>query len=183
VKKGNDPGHSKGGWRGILSEALEVVEEVQQKLCLLHESKASVTVVTARAVLLATIITKQPDLLSRIFKDGSTFKALESYVRNWLHDVMQWSCRKVAWAAHKMPTDWQDQCEASFFQKVHVIKEFDILPSLYVNSDQTQVLYVPGDKMTWTDTLTRNSRCHMTFLGQIIELWVNKNISQKGLAE
>lgn len=54
-------------------------------------------------------------------------------------------------AAHKLPKDWEEKCEHSFFRKVHAIKEEDIPPEMYVNSDQTQVVYSPGNRMTWAD--------------------------------
>ncbi|KAF8234198.1 hypothetical protein L208DRAFT_1262742, partial [Tricholoma matsutake] len=55
-------------------------------------------------------------------------------------------------AAQKLPDDWEDQCVRSFFHKPYIIKEEDIPPSIYVNSDQTQVVYAPGNQMTWADT-------------------------------
>jgi hypothetical protein len=90
-----------------------IIEEI--RLQLLREAKAAVTVVTAWAVILATIMEMEPDILHQTFQDGSTFKASEMYVHSWLHDAMQWSWRKATRAAHKLPTDWEDQCECSFF--------------------------------------------------------------------
>ncbi|KAE9395334.1 hypothetical protein BT96DRAFT_958536 [Gymnopus androsaceus JB14] len=55
-------------------------------------------------------------------------------------------------AARKRPNDWEDQCERSEFRKAYVIKEEDIPAELWVNSDQTQIVYAPGDKMTWAPT-------------------------------
>ncbi|KIJ90508.1 hypothetical protein K443DRAFT_49010, partial [Laccaria amethystina LaAM-08-1] len=65
---------------------------------------------------------------------------------------LSWSVRKATQAAQKLPKDWEDQCERSFFRKVHAIKEEDIPAELYVNSDQTQIVYAPGNRMTWTQT-------------------------------
>jgi hypothetical protein len=150
--RGNDPGHSRGGRRGALAHHPDVVEEIKRQLQLLRESKTAVTVITARAVILATIIDKRPEILDQKFGDGSTFKASESYVRVWLHDALRWSRRKATRAARKVPQDWEDQCELAFFRIAYAIKEYDVPSSLFVNSDQTQLLYAPGDKMTWTDT-------------------------------
>jgi hypothetical protein len=52
----------------------------------------------------------------------------------------------------KKPVDWEDQCERSFLRKAYVVKEEDIPSALYVNSDQTQNNYAPGDKITWAPT-------------------------------
>jgi len=61
---------------------------------------------------------------------------------------LNWSEHKATWAAQKIPENWEDQYERSFLQKVYSIKEYDIPSALYVNSDQTQVVYAPVDKMT-----------------------------------
>ncbi|KJA29084.1 hypothetical protein HYPSUDRAFT_104579, partial [Hypholoma sublateritium FD-334 SS-4] len=65
---------------------------------------------------------------------------------------MSWSMRKGTQAAQKRPIDWEDQCEKSFLRKAYSIKEYDIHASLYVNSDQTQIIYAPGNSMTWAPT-------------------------------
>ncbi|KAF8240343.1 hypothetical protein L208DRAFT_1233626 [Tricholoma matsutake] len=62
---------------------------------------------------------------------------------------MEWSQRKATHTAQKIPDDWEDQCERSFFQKAYQIKEHDIPAPLYINSDQTNAIHAPGDKMTW----------------------------------
>ena len=50
-----------------------------------------------------------------------------------------------------MPEDWEEKCEKSFLRKAFSIKEYDIPSSLYVNSDQTQVVFAPGDQMTYAE--------------------------------
>jgi hypothetical protein len=152
AKMGNDIGHSKGGRCGALTKHPEVVDEIKRRLQLLRESKVAVTVVTARALILATILEMEPEILEQKFRDGSTFKASESYVQVWLHDALRWSRRKATRAARKIPIDWEEQCEMALWQIVYAVKEYDMVSSFYVNSDQTQLLYAPGDKMTWTDT-------------------------------
>ncbi|KAE9396378.1 hypothetical protein BT96DRAFT_824716 [Gymnopus androsaceus JB14] len=65
---------------------------------------------------------------------------------------MHWSIRKATRAAHKLPENWEDQCEQSAFCKAYKIKEYNIPAELFINSDQTQMLYAPGDKLTWAKT-------------------------------
>ena len=113
---------------------------------------AKVTVVTARGILIATILKNAPEILEVTFKDGSTFRAYESFVRKWLHDTMNWSRRKGTQASQKCHIDWENHCERSFLRKAYVIKEEDIPASLFVSSDQTQVVYAPGDHLTWAET-------------------------------
>ncbi|TFK16528.1 hypothetical protein FA15DRAFT_548484, partial [Coprinopsis marcescibilis] len=63
-----------------------------------------------------------------------------------------WSPHQSTQAVQKLPTDWEDQCIRSCLRKAYVIKEHDIPASLFINSDQTQLVYAPGDKMTWSKT-------------------------------
>jgi hypothetical protein len=62
---------------------------------------------------------------------------------------LNWSECKATQAVQKIPEDWEEKCEKSFLRKAYSIKEYDIPSALYVNSDQTQVVYAPGDKMTY----------------------------------
>ena len=73
-------------------------------------------------------------------------------MQKWLHETLHWSQQKATQAAQKRPQDQEDQYERSFFRKVYTIKEEDIHAFLWVNLDQTQCMYVPGDKMTWAKT-------------------------------
>lgn len=115
----------------------------------IRDTGAGLSVVTARGILLGTIIVNAPEIFDKKFVDGSQFRASDSFMRHWLHEAMNWSWRKATRAAQKKPANWEDQCEKSFYRKAYLIKEEDIPAALYVNSDQTQVVYAPGDKKTW----------------------------------
>jgi hypothetical protein len=65
---------------------------------------------------------------------------------------MGWSRRKATRAAQKLPVNWEDQCEKAALRRAYLIKEYDIPAELYANSDQTQRLYAPGDKLTYAET-------------------------------
>ncbi|KAF9007686.1 hypothetical protein BDZ89DRAFT_965568, partial [Hymenopellis radicata] len=117
----------------------------------LRAASAPITVVTARGLIVATILESNPEIFDKVFRDGSKFKVSDSYVRGWLQGALGWSRRKATRAAQKLPADWEAQCTKSFFRKAYSIKEYDIPPSLFANSDQTQIVYAPGDKMTWAE--------------------------------
>jgi len=93
----------------------------------------------------------KPELLQMKLNNGSTFIASDSFVRKWMCEVLDWSHQKATCAANKLPNNWEDICKKSFFCKAYGIKEEDILAELFVNSDQTHVVFAPGDKMTWTE--------------------------------
>ncbi|THU85170.1 hypothetical protein K435DRAFT_686058 [Dendrothele bispora CBS 962.96] len=92
-----------------------------------------------------------PEILDHTFKDGSHFQASKSFIRAFLHDALRWSPRKGTRAAHKLPNDWEELLQKSLLRKAYAIKEEDILPEFIVNSDQTNVVYAPGDKRTWAE--------------------------------
>ncbi|TFK83071.1 hypothetical protein K466DRAFT_499160 [Polyporus arcularius HHB13444] len=62
---------------------------------------------------------------------------------------MGWSERRATRDAHKLPADWEAQCNKAFLRLVHDIKEYDIPAELYVNTDQTNMVYAQGTKLTW----------------------------------
>jgi hypothetical protein len=152
VKTGNSPGHNKGGCRGILSLYPEIVETIKSRLQFLRQRNAPITLITARAMIVATILQMNPSIFDQKFKDGSSFRVSDSFVRNFLHSVLAWSLRKATQAAQKLPKDWQNQCLHSFFRKAYVIKDRDIPIYLVVNFDQTQVTLAPGNRMSWAET-------------------------------
>lgn len=102
--------------------------------------------------MLAIILRLQPDILEKEYKDGSKFQVSESFVWCWLHHQMNWSVQKATRAAQKLPVDWEDQCEKSALRKAYSIKEYDIPDHLFINADQTQMIYAPGNKLTWAAT-------------------------------
>lgn len=130
----------------------EIVDKVKELLTNIRSTGAGISLVAARGVMLATILTRAPEIFDKTFRDGSTFRASDTFMQHWLHETMSWSPRKATHAAQKKPLDWEDQCEKSFLRKAYLIKEEDIPAALYVNADQTQVVYAPGDKMTWAET-------------------------------
>jgi hypothetical protein len=93
----------------------------------------------------------KPEILEAQYKDGSTFKASDSFVRRWVRQEMNWAQRKATRAVQKVPEDWEDQIERSHIRKAYLIKEYDICSPLYVNSDQTQGVFAPGDKLTYAE--------------------------------
>ncbi|KAG1866768.1 hypothetical protein F4604DRAFT_1881797 [Suillus subluteus] len=72
-------------------------------------------------------------------------------------------------AAHKLPDHWEDLCKKALFRIAYAIKEEDIPASLYVNTDQTQVIYAQGSSLTWTkcgaiqvSTIGKDKKCAFT---------------------
>ncbi|KIL55892.1 hypothetical protein M378DRAFT_36725, partial [Amanita muscaria Koide BX008] len=62
---------------------------------------------------------------------------------------LNWTERKATRAAQKIPDNWEDLCQKALLRMAHIIKEHDIPDALFINADQTQVVYAPGDKLTY----------------------------------
>jgi hypothetical protein len=101
---------------------------------------------------MATILKMAPEIFKKKAKDGFSFRCSDSYLHQWLHGTILWSEQRATRAAHKLPTDWDAQCLCSFLCIAYRIKEEDIPSELFVNTDQTPVVYAQGSKLTWAKT-------------------------------
>ncbi|KAF7344777.1 DDE superfamily endonuclease [Mycena venus] len=149
AEAGNFQGRPNGGRRGVLAGHPDVADLITNRVTSLRDAGAPVTLVTVRALFVATILDKAPQIFDKQWKDGSFFRVSDAYLCKWLHDTLRWSIRRPTSAAQKIPDNWEDLCKKSFFRMVHAIKEHYIPPSLIINSDQTGIVYAPGDGLTW----------------------------------
>lgn len=96
-----------------------------------------------------------PEIFDIKYRDGSKFRCSESYIRAWLRETLGWSVRRGTRAGHKLPDNADVLCERALFRIAYSIKEEEIPPELFVNSDQTQMVYAPGSSVTWTKSGTK----------------------------
>jgi hypothetical protein len=125
---------------------------IRSRLIVLRDASSPITLVTVRGIFVATILDMAPEVFEKVADDGSLFRCSDTYLRRWLHETMRWTQRRATRAAQKLPNNWEDVCEKSFLRLAQDIKELDIPPQLYVNSDQTQVTYSQGSGMTYAIT-------------------------------
>ena len=138
-----------GGCKGVLAAYPEIVKTIMRHLEVLRDSRAPLTLVLVRGVVTATILRMSPEIFENSTPDGSQFRCSNSFLRSFLREHMHWSERHATRDAHKLPADWEAQCRKAILRIVHDIKEYDIPSSLYVNTDQTNMVYVQGSKLTW----------------------------------
>jgi len=65
-----------------------IVDTVKNLLTGIRRTGAKITLVTARGIMLGAILTQAPNILTKKFADGLTFRASDSFMRRWLHDSM-----------------------------------------------------------------------------------------------
>ncbi|KAJ7050612.1 hypothetical protein C8F01DRAFT_1344185 [Mycena amicta] len=147
--RGDRPGNLNGGRRKAFTGYPEITEMVSSTLTRLRQSGAPLTVITVRAIIIATIQKSAPEIFDKTYRDNSKFHASDSFCREFLRTEMRWSERHSTKAAQKLPTDWEDQCERAALRRAHIIQTEDIPAELIINSDQTGVVYNPGGRLTW----------------------------------
>ena len=91
-----------------------------------------------------------PEIFQRKHKDGTYFCCSESFLRSWLHKTLHWSERRATRAAQKIPEDWNSICTKALLRIAYIIMFHDVPSELYVNTDQTQLVYSQGSSLTWT---------------------------------
>ncbi|KAN0105518.1 hypothetical protein V8E52_010957, partial [Russula decolorans] len=114
IERGNHQGFDHGGRKGVLAKYPAVVEMIKSRLVVLRDASSPITLVTARGIIVATILDMAPEVFKKVAKDGSLFRCSDSYLRRWLHETMRWAQRKATHAAQKLPINWEDICEKSF---------------------------------------------------------------------
>lgn len=124
-------------------------DEIKSQLEALREAGVPLSLLDIRAIMVATIEVKAPELLSKaISSDGQVFKCSEAFVHKFLHS-MGWSCRQATKAAQKTPEGHDEILTAAFLREAYVVRDHAVPAGLRVNTDQTQVVYQAGTGKTW----------------------------------
>jgi hypothetical protein len=103
-----------------------VVDAIVEQLEKLQNASAPLSLVTICGIVVATILEMAPKIFEKKGNDRSVFRCSDSWLCGWLHKTLNWSERKATRAGHKLPKDWEAQCEKSFMRLVYDIKEHDI---------------------------------------------------------
>ena len=74
-------------------------------------------------------------------QDRSQFKCSESFVRKYLHNVLNWSERRSTKAAQKIPANHEEILTTAFLREAYIVRDHAIHFKLCVNTDQTQLIY------------------------------------------
>ena len=74
----------------------EVVDVIKKRLLHLQKDSAPpLNVISMHGVILATITIMEPSILDVPYRDGSTFKASDDFVRRWVQRHLNWTERKA----------------------------------------------------------------------------------------
>jgi len=58
-------------------------------------------------------------------------------LQRFLQHELSWPLQMGTNASHKLPEDWENQCEKAFFRLVYVINREKIHLTLWINADHT----------------------------------------------
>ncbi|KAL1939409.1 hypothetical protein VTO73DRAFT_9965 [Trametes versicolor] len=136
--------------KGVLHAYPETVKEIVQQLRDLRDTSVALDITVIRGIMVAVITHRAPAVFEQTDKHGQHFKCPEIFVHRFLKKHLGWSIRRCTRAGHKFPVDVDDVCRRFFLCNAVTIRDEDIIhPCFIVNSDQTQVLYSAGGKLTW----------------------------------
>ncbi|QRV72116.1 hypothetical protein RhiJN_00130 [Ceratobasidium sp. AG-Ba] len=93
---------------------------------------------------MAFIRTDAPDLFI-----NPKFKCSDAFVRNVLHDKLDWSWQATTQAAQKLPDNWLQQCTDFACRLMWNIALNSVPPELVINADQTGVSFLGTGDRTW----------------------------------
>ncbi|KAL7277451.1 hypothetical protein ACG7TL_008372 [Trametes sanguinea] len=154
VLKAVEKGYRQGGHatrKGILDDYPDVVKEIVAELQRLRDTSVALDTTTIRAVMVAIITHRAPEVFSTVRPDGQHFECPEVYVRRFLKRHLDWSLRRATRPGHKFPQNVEDVCLKFFLRNAIVVRDENVEDGCFiVNSDQTQVLYSSGHKLTYT---------------------------------
>ncbi|KAJ7660863.1 hypothetical protein DFH06DRAFT_1472135 [Mycena polygramma] len=143
-KIGSGKAITASGRTGILAPYPDITDTVKETLTGLRTAGGIVNVSVARSLLLSEISQQQPQLLNQ-------FKASETYVRNFLASVMDWTPRKGTRTARHIPDDAPILLKRTFFRLRYAILTGRIPPELIVNADQAGNYVLPSSSHTFHD--------------------------------
>ncbi|KIY62283.1 hypothetical protein CYLTODRAFT_182575 [Cylindrobasidium torrendii FP15055 ss-10] len=147
VKKGQAVNGS--GRAGVLDAYPEVKTEILRILKSYRASKIPILPPLARATMLAIIEVRAPEILT------ARFQCSERFTRQFLESNLNWAIRKGTRAAAHTPGDWEDQCEATIFRLVYVMKWQGGCRKLVINMDQQGVFLLPNASSTLEEAGSR----------------------------
>ncbi|KAF9502731.1 hypothetical protein BS47DRAFT_1403181 [Hydnum rufescens UP504] len=132
----------------FLASHPRIVKTICEHLEQFRDAGLPISRVIVKSTIIGTIKAKAPELLA-----GGKFKCSDAYVRRFLHTHLRWSMRTSTQAAHKLPDDWEKQCEDQFMRLSHYIKMFNVPAELVINADQTGV-----------STMAKEEKCQFTLM-------------------
>ena len=125
-----------------------VKKAIVNQLNTLQNGSVPLTLITVRGIVITMLMSMAPKVFEIKEPDGSSFQCSDSFLQQWLHNTMGWSEHKATYAARKIPDNWEDICKKSILHMAFLIKEEDVPTLLYINSNQTQIVYVQESNLT-----------------------------------
>lgn len=127
----------------------EVCELIGKQLRGIRESGAILNSLSIRGIMVGIIQKHAPQLFDQLLADGTKFRCLESFVRKYIINDLDWSFRATTCAAQKIPENVEEILTESALREAYLIRKYDIDAALRVNTDQTQTVYQQGTDTTW----------------------------------
>lgn len=126
------------------------MKEIVSELRDLRDTSVALDITTIRGIMIAIITHRVPEVFAQPRQDGKHFECPEVYVRCFVKRHLCWSIHRGTRPGHKFPENVDEVCLHFFLRNAVKIWDKNIEDACFiVNSDQTQVLYSAGNKLTY----------------------------------
>ena len=138
--------------KSILALHPDVIDTIVKDLRMLRTVGTALDITRCRGLIIAHLHNAIPHIFDQVAKDGSSFRAMESWVKKFLSEHLHWSFRRATRAAQKLPENSEERCVEQFLRLALTVRDCAIFhPSFYVNIDQTNVIYQPANTSTYEE--------------------------------
>ena len=109
--------------------------------------------VTVRGLVVGYVTQFAPSLFEKLDKAGKPkFRCNENFIRLFMKQTLDWSFRRSTRAAQKIPQNSDHLLNRAFLRMACLVRDESVASCFIVNADQTQNVYNPGSKTTWTES-------------------------------
>ena len=136
--------HAGGEKRAFASsaEAIAAEEKIKAHVKSLRDQGGSINLLVTRNIMQAILETECPAMLQ-------TCKLSNTFVRQWLHQQMNYSWRAKTTAAAHVPDNWKELGVLMAKRIAVNVHQYSIHSSLVINMDQTGIHLVPASNHTF----------------------------------
>ena len=128
-----------------------LIGDIKTSLVGLRKAHVPLGLSNIRSIMIAMIESAEPQLFTKIHKDGHRFQCGPEFVRKFLRTELGWSIRRATRPAQKIPENVDEILHRAVLRQAFSIRNFNIPAALRVNTDQTQIVLQQGGNITWNE--------------------------------
>ena len=136
----------------ILSQYPEVVDSIVDQLRKLRDVGVALDKARCRGIIIGQLYHSCPRIFETTLRDGSVFRASDSWVQKFIHERLNWSFRRSTRASQKLPANLDDVLREHLCRLILTMRNCVIAHAAFdVNIDQTNSVYQPNSTSTFEE--------------------------------